>query len=148
MKATFEAGTETVVSSVDLSFQLNWLDEGCVVYRSGPVVTVVIRAKAVEAGAWSAKKWKKGERVTEGGHTYEAIVTETDELKPTEKPTDWKNLGPTPENLELLFTLPPEFRPAVDTPGVRSRITVKSDGKVEGEEVPDLIIYRAAEISP
>jgi hypothetical protein len=126
--ATFEEGSEIAVDNETLVVGTGWSEEpkGSDVFRNGSKVQLAIRAKNVARAAWEAKKYKKGEMVTEGGKTYIAIVAETDETEPHTKAADWAEVAaPT-----LVTTLTPEYWPAVAVENGSGTVEVKANGEV------------------
>lgn len=152
---TFEEGTELIVDQEVIATNPGFADHataGSDVWRMGGKVTLGIRVTNVARAAWVKKTYKKGELVTEGGHTYEAIVEPTDETAPSTKPADWKDLGVAGTTI---CTLPPAYRPAVALVNAAATLEVKANGEVialdslaeEKARAYDTS-YRAATVSP
>jgi hypothetical protein len=162
MKATFEEGSEIVVDSETVALNPTWTEapeKGCDLWRRGDQVTLALRVKNANAKAWKKQKYKEGELAVEGGKVYKAegaglVAKETDENKPSTKPTMWVVVGET----ALIATLPEEYRPAIALIDASGKLEVKANGEVvslesaeELETVQTLrygITFRAAEIVP
>lgn len=162
MKATYEEGTELMLASETDALNPTWSESpagGCDLFRTGSKVTLVLRVKNAIAKAWSKKKYKEGELAVEGGKVYKAegaglVSKETDENKPSTKPTQWKVVGET----ALIATIPSEFAPAIDVLDTTGKVEVKATGAVLSKQTAEEletsaahqyeITYRAAGVSP
>jgi hypothetical protein len=90
--ATYEEGTELVLNSENIVPGATWSDQataGSEVFRSGPRVSLNLRVTPKARAAWEKQVYEKGALALEGGHVFEAVVAETDELEPTENPVAW-----------------------------------------------------------
>lgn len=156
--ATYEEGSEIVLDSEIIAPGATWTDEataGSEVFRIGSKVTLALRVTPKARAAWEKKVYKLGELATEGGHTYEAKVAETDENKPSTKAAHWTDLGLSALTT-VICTLPPEYRPgAVIKDATTATVEVKVNGEVvaldaltAGTAKVYTLTYRAAGVSP
>lgn len=160
-KATYEEGTELVLDSEAVAVGATWSEQanGCDVFRLGGFVQVALRVTPKARAAWEKKKYKKGELALEGGHVYEAggaaKVAETDENKPTVKPTHWTDLGTEAAN-KIICTLPRPYWPVeVVKDASTATVEISAAGVVTALDAVTLatarvynLAYRAAGISP